>query len=89
MTRDDIHEKFKDIDVLARNTPFGQDATVSLLLKGEAQQCRAPHGANPTYNVKGWKGPCYLITDGHYKTFEELMTQTPWESYGAGRDTPL
>ncbi|MCX6633123.1 MAG: DUF3463 domain-containing protein, partial [Candidatus Solibacter sp.] len=41
---------------------------------------------NPTYNVKGWKGPCYLITDGHYKTFEDFMTQTPWESYGHGND---
>ena len=29
---------------------------------------------------------CYLITDGHYKTFESLMTETPWESYGAGND---
>ena len=36
--------------------------------------------------MKGWKGPCYLITDGHYKTFEDLMTQTPWESYGPGND---
>ena len=41
---------------------------------------------NPTYNVKGWKGPCYLITDAHYKTFEDLMTKTPWESYGHGND---
>jgi hypothetical protein len=40
----------------------------------------------PTYNVKGWKGPCYLITDGHYDTFEELMTKTPWENYGTGND---
>ncbi len=29
----------------------------------------------PTYNVKGWKGPCYLITDGHHDTFEDLMTK--------------
>jgi hypothetical protein len=36
--------------------------------------------------VKGWKGPCYLITDGHYQTFEELMTKTQWENYGAGND---
>jgi hypothetical protein len=34
----------------------------------------------------GWKSPCYLITDGHYKKFEELMTQTRWESYGPGHD---
>ena len=36
--------------------------------------------------MKGWKGPCYLITDAHHKTFEELMTQTPWENYGTGND---
>ena len=36
--------------------------------------------------MKGWKGPCYLITDAHYKTFEDLMTQTPWENYGPGND---
>ena len=53
--------------------------------KGE-RDCPAPPGAIPTYNVKGWKGPCYLITDGHYKTFEDLMTQTPWENYGPGND---
>ena len=44
---------------------------------------------NPTYNMKGWKGPCYLITDAHYKTFEDLMTQTPWESYGHGQRSAL
>jgi cell fate (sporulation/competence/biofilm development) regulator YmcA (YheA/YmcA/DUF963 family) len=43
---------------------------------------------NPTYNIKGWKGPCYLITDGHYKTFEALMTETPWEKYGTGNGDP-
>ena len=36
--------------------------------------------------MKGWKGPCYLITDAHYETFEELMTKTPWENYGHGND---
>ena len=30
----------------------------------------------PTYNTKGWKAPCYLITDGHYDTFQELMEKT-------------
>ena len=45
-------------------------------LQGQARL--SLHGlGHPTYNVKGWKGPCYLITDGHYKTFEDLMTKTP------------
>ncbi len=41
---------------------------------------------NPTRNVKGWKGPCYLITDEHHDTFEDLMNDTPWEKYGYGKD---
>ena len=43
----------------------------------------------PTYNVKGWKGPCYLITDAHHDTFEDLMTKTPWENYGDGQRSAL
>jgi hypothetical protein len=27
-----------------------------------------------------------MITDMHFDTFEEFMTQTPWESYGEGND---
>ena len=39
--------------------------------------CPAPPGVCRTYNVKGWKGSCYLITDVHYDTFEDFMTKTP------------
>ena len=41
---------------------------------------------NPTRNVKGWKGPCYLITDAHHKSFNDLMENTHWEDYGPGQD---
>jgi hypothetical protein len=34
----------------------------------------------------GWKKPCYLITDGHYNSFSELMEKTEWERYGVGKD---
>jgi len=85
LTREDIQEKFKDIDRLAKRFAIRQTPIYLEFLKGERDlPCTA--WGNPTYNVKGWKGPCYLITDGHYKTFEALMTQTPWESYGHGND---
>jgi hopanoid biosynthesis associated radical SAM protein HpnH len=74
LTRDEVHEKFRDFDRVARKYAVRQTPL----------PCTA--WGNPTYNVKGWKGPCYLITDGHYKTFEDLMTRTPWESYGPGND---
>ena len=85
MTRDDIHEKFKDVDTLFKRFRLNQTPMFLEFLKGDRDlPCTA--WGNPTYNIKGWKGPCYLITDGHYKTFEALMTQTPWENYGHGND---
>ena len=32
---------------------------------------------NPTRNVKGWKGPCYLITDEHHATLPGPDGRTP------------
>jgi hopanoid biosynthesis associated radical SAM protein HpnH len=85
MTRDDIHEKFKDVDTLFKRFRLNQTPMFLEFLKGDRDlPCTA--WGNPTYNIKGWKGPCYLITDGHYKTFEALMTETPWENYGHGND---
>ncbi len=85
MTRDDVIEKFKDIDKLAERFKINNSPIYLDFLRGERQlPCTA--WGNPTYNTKGWKGPCYLITDGHYESFEELMTKTPWENYGHGND---
>src|SRR2546430_17653071 len=38
------------------------------------------------FRSRGWKGPCYLITDAHHATFREFIENTPWERYGRGRD---
>lgn len=42
--------------------------------------------ANPTFNPAGWKSPCYLITDTHFKTYKELIEKTQWQKYGKGND---
>jgi hopanoid biosynthesis associated radical SAM protein HpnH len=85
LTKDDIHEKFKDFGPIAEKYNVRQTPIYMEFLRGERElPCTA--WGNPTYIVKGWKGPCYLITDGHYKTFEDLMTQTQWETYGPGAD---
>lgn len=85
LTREDVHEKFKGIERLSRRFRLNSTPVYLDFLQGKRDlPCTA--WGNPTYNVKGWKGPCYLITDGHYKTFEELMTRTPWENYGHGND---
>jgi len=38
--------------------------------------------AIPTYNVMGWKAPCYLITDAHYSSYIEMLETVDWERYG-------
>jgi hopanoid biosynthesis associated radical SAM protein HpnH len=85
MTRDDVREKFIEVERLVRRFRLNSSPVYLDFLQGKRElPCTA--WGNPTYNVKGWKGPCYLITDGHYSTFEELMTKTPWENYGHGND---
>jgi len=43
--------------------------------------------SNPTFNVFGWQKPCYLLVDeGHAKSFQDLMENTDWDSYGVGRN---
>jgi len=85
MTRDDVHAKFRQAKKLLARYKLNTSPVYLEFLRGERElKCAA--WANPTRNVAGWKGPCYLITDGHYQTFEELMTKTPWEDYGHGND---
>ncbi len=44
--------------------------------------------AIPTRNIKGWKAPCYFLTDkdlgeeGHFRTYTELLDGVDWEKYG-------
>ncbi len=45
-------------------------------LRGERELMCTAWG-NPTYNPRGWKGPCYLMTDAHHKTFKDLIEKTP------------
>ena len=46
----------------------------------------APRGASPRYSLLGWQRPCYLMSDGYAKTYQELIETTDWDAYGRGRD---
>lgn len=85
LTREDIQEKFKDVDSLFRRFRMNTTPIYAEFLKGERDMPCTAWG-NPTYNTRGWKGPCYLITDAHWDSFEELMSETPWDRYGRGND---
>ena len=54
-------------------------------LTGERKLACAPWGSI-TRNPYGWKGPCYLLTDGIFPTYDALLEGIEWEEYGPGND---
>lgn len=56
-------------------------------LVGEKDYECTPWGS-PSYSVLGWQKPCYLLNEGHYKTFNELMENTEWDQYGRASGNP-
>lgn len=85
LTRQQIMEKFNQADELFRKYKMNTSPVYKEFLQGKRDlTCAA--WASPTRNVKGWKGPCYLITDAHHDTFDGLMNDTDWSQYGYGKD---
>jgi len=42
----------------------------------------------PGYSLFGWQAPCYLLQEGYFETFEELLQKTDWSKYGAASGNP-
>jgi MoaA/NifB/PqqE/SkfB family radical SAM enzyme len=81
LTRAMTKEKFKSIGEWGkRYTFFGTPIYLDFLAGKRELTCSA--WAIPTRNVRGWKAPCYLMTDGHYASYRELLEKTDWEKYG-------
>ena len=73
--------KFQDIEAWGEKFPiFGTPVFLEFLAGKRDLTCSA--WAIPTRNIRGWKGPCYLMTDGHYSSYQELLDQVQWQNYG-------
>ena len=74
MTRDDIRAKFRAAEAMFRKYKFNTSPIYLEFLQGKREMhCTA--WANPTRNIKGWKGPCYLITDIHHESLRRPLEQ--------------
>jgi hopanoid biosynthesis associated radical SAM protein HpnH len=85
LDRREITQKFKEIRRWGRRFPLISNPLYLDFVAGERPLHCTPWG-NPTRNPRGWKSPCYLITDTHYPTYRELMQQTDWDHYVSGKD---
>jgi MoaA/NifB/PqqE/SkfB family radical SAM enzyme len=81
LTRALTREKFSRIQEWGRLfTIFGTPVYQEFLAGKRELTCTA--WAIPTRNVRGWKAPCYLMTDGHYPTYGEMLEKVDWDRYG-------
>lgn len=81
LTRKMTIEKFEKIEQwMSKYTLFGTPIYFEFLAGKRDLSCSA--WAIPTRNIRGWKGPCYLMTDDHYSSYAELLEKVEWQRYG-------
>ncbi len=81
LTRKSTREKFQNIvDWSRKYTFFGSPIYLEFLAGKRDLHCTA--WAIPTRNIRGWKAPCYLMTDGHYARYQEMLEKIDWDKYG-------
>lgn len=85
LTRTEIADKFARIRHWSRRFPLISNPMYLDFLAGDLALDCTPWGS-PTRNPRGWKSPCYLLTDTHFESYADFMAQTDWDHYAAGRD---
>ena len=81
LTRKLTREKFKSVVEWGQKyTFFGSPIYLEFLAGKRDLHCTA--WAIPTRNIRGWKAPCYLMTDGHFERYEEMLEKVDWDKYG-------
>ena len=81
LTRAMTREKFKDIEKWGKRFTIVGTPMYQEFLAGKREMTCTPW-AIPTRNIRGWKAPCYLMTDGHYAGYQEMLEKVDWEKYG-------
>ena len=88
LNRQKTKNLFRDVFRLGRQRRakwrFSQSTLFLDFLAGNQQYECTPWG-NPTRNVFGWQRPCYLLGEGYAESFDQLMAETDWDSYGTGK----
>ncbi len=85
LSRKEMNRAFEPVYALRKKIPFYNTPLYLDFLAGKINLKCTPW-STPTRNPRGWKMPCYLLTDGHCRSFKELLETTPWEKYGTGNN---
>jgi MoaA/NifB/PqqE/SkfB family radical SAM enzyme len=81
LTRELTRQKFANIEAWSHRYPILGTPVYQEFLCGKRElTCTA--WAIPTRNIRGWKAPCYLITDAHYPSYQKMLQTVDWNKYG-------
>jgi hopanoid biosynthesis associated radical SAM protein HpnH len=70
-----------------KNWKFNQSPLFLEYLMGRRAYSCTPWGM-PSYSLFGWQKPCYLLQDGYFAKFSELLEQCEWDRYGVESGNP-
>lgn len=70
-----------------KNWNFNSNPLFLDFLTGEKDYECTPWGM-PSYSILGWQKPCYLLNEGHYSSYQELLDNTDWSEYGRASGNP-
>ena len=91
LAREQTHQLFKEILEPFRSGEkawkFNHNPLFLDFLTGDKDYECTPWGS-PSYSVLGWQKPCYLLNEGHYSSFKELIEKTNWDEYGRASGNP-
>jgi hopanoid biosynthesis associated radical SAM protein HpnH len=85
MFRKEIHEKFTKILALSAKYPVYNTPLFLEFAAGRREYPCTPWG-NVTRTPMGWKGPCYLIGEKYFPTWEEFWTKVDWDYWERRED---
>jgi hopanoid biosynthesis associated radical SAM protein HpnH len=70
-----------------RHWRFNQSPLFLEYLMGRRTYPCTPWGM-PSFSLFGWQKPCYLLQDGYFNTFSELLEWGEWDQYGMESGNP-
>lgn len=82
---DDIHRKFRQILDMSRKYKFTATPIFLEFAAGLRELACSPW-STVNFSPLGWKGPCYLVAEKFYQSFDEFWEGVNWEYWESRSD---
>jgi hopanoid biosynthesis associated radical SAM protein HpnH len=85
LAREDIHRKFQRVLELSKRYRLSSTPMFLEFAAGMREYSCSPW-STVTYTPMGWKGPCYLIGEKYFGTWEEFWKGVDWDYWESRQD---